>query len=65
MSMSSYYPKTVASQMDKGLRNESDQITEIGRVLHVLGNSRREITYYMSVDEDFIMDVLGCYNYKG
>jgi len=56
------YPVKVASQMDKGLTNELKQICEIGRVLRVLGNSPREINYYMSVDEDFISDVLGCYN---
>ena len=59
----SYYPKTVASQMEKGLTNELKQISEIGKVLRDLGNSPREVNYYMSVDEDFISDVLGCYNY--
>ena len=56
------YPSKVAFQMDRGLTNETDQIKEIGRVLRVLGNSPREVNYYMSVDEDFISDVLGCYN---
>ena len=56
------YPAKVAFQMDRGLTNELKQICEIGRVLRVLGNSPREINYYMSVDEDFISDVLGCYN---
>tara|TARA_R100001244_G_scaffold25913_1_gene26158 strand:+ start:150 stop:392 length:243 start_codon:yes stop_codon:yes gene_type:complete len=56
-----YYPAKVAFQMDRGLTNETDQIKEIGRVLRVLGNSPREVNYYMSVDEDFISDVLGCY----
>ena len=55
------YPSKVAFQMDRGLTNETDQIKEICRVLRVLGNSRREINYYMNVDEDFISDVLGCY----
>jgi hypothetical protein len=55
------YPEKVAFQMDRGLTNETDQIKEICRVLRVLGNSRREINYYMNVDEDFISDVLGCY----
>ena len=59
--LQSYYPAKVASQMDRGLTNETDQIKEIGRVLRVLGNSPREVNYYMSVDEDFISDVLGCY----
>ena len=61
MSMSSYYPKTVASQMKIGLSNEIAMICEIGKVLRDLGNSPREVNYYMSVDEDFISDVLGCY----
>jgi len=61
MSMSSYYPETVASQMKKGLSNEIAMICEIGKVLRDLGNSPREVNYYMSVDEDFISDVLGCY----
>ena len=59
--LQSYYPAKVAFQMDRGLTTEAKQITEIGRVLHVLGNSRREINYYLNVDEDFISDVLGCY----
>ena len=59
------YPSKVASQMDRGLTNELQQICEIGKVLRRLGNSPREVNYYMSVDEDFIPDVLGCYNYKG
>ena len=33
MSMSSYYPKTVASQMEQGLKTESEMITEIGKKL--------------------------------
>ena len=57
----SYYPKTVASRMTIGLENELQQICEIGKVLRELGNSRIEVNYYMNVDEDFIMDVLGCY----
>jgi len=63
--LNSYYPRTVASQMKRGLTNELEQICEIGKVLRDLGNSPREVNYYMSVDEDFISDVLGCYNYKG
>lgn len=56
------YPVKVASQMDRGLTIESDQIAEIANVLRKLGNSRREVSYYLNVDEDFISDVLGCYN---
>jgi len=61
----SYYPQIVSNNMQKGLTNELKQICEIGKVLRELGNSRTEVNYYMSVDEDFISDVLGCYNYKG
>jgi len=61
----SYYPKEIASKMKKGLENELQQICEIGKVLREDGNSRIEVNYYMNVDEDFISDVLGCYNYKG
>ena len=59
----SYYPQIVSDKMTKGLTNELKQISEIGKVLRDLGNSPREVNYYMSVDEDFISDVLGCYNY--
>ena len=54
----------VAIKMDSGLTNESDQITEIGRVLTDMGKSRTERIYLLSVDEDFIPDVLSCYNHK-
>jgi hypothetical protein len=57
----SYYPAIVANEMKKGLSNELKMICEIGRVLRELGNSPVEVNYYMSVDEDFISDVLGCY----
>tara|TARA_B100000745_G_scaffold249130_1_gene171177 strand:+ start:981 stop:1202 length:222 start_codon:yes stop_codon:yes gene_type:complete len=57
----SYYPKTVANKMTKGLKTQSEKLFEIGKVLHDLGNSRIEVRYYMSVDEDFISDVLSCY----
>ena len=62
--LNSYYPRTVASQMKRGLENELQKICEIGKVLRELGNSRREVSYYMNVDEDFIPDVLSCYNHK-
>jgi hypothetical protein len=61
----SYYPKTIASKMKKGLTNEIRMICEIGRVLREDGNSNTQVNYYLNVDEDFISDVLGCYNYKG
>ena len=54
----------VAIKMDSGLTNESDQITEIGNVLVAMGKSRTERIYLLSVDEDFIPDVLSCYNHS-
>ena len=54
----------VAIKMQDGLTIEKDQITEIGRVLVDMGKSRTERIYLLSVDEDFIPDVLGCYNHK-
>jgi len=47
--------------MTKGLKNQSEKISEIGKVLRELGKSRTEVNYYMSIDEDFISDVLSCY----
>ena len=57
----SYYPKTVASKMTKGLENDLQKICEIVKVLLELGKSRTEVNYYMSMDEDFISDVFNCY----
>tara|TARA_R110000824_G_scaffold9415_10_gene42223 strand:+ start:31475 stop:31753 length:279 start_codon:yes stop_codon:yes gene_type:complete len=56
------YAEKVASQMKKGLSNENSQICEIGRVLRDSGLSHIEVNYHMSVDEDFIPDVLQSYN---
>ena len=52
----------VASKMQNGLLTESDKITAIGKVLTDMGKSFKERSYLLSVDEDFIPDVLGCYN---
>ena len=57
----SYYPKTVAMQIYSG-KTEKEVIGQIGQVLRDLGNSPREVSYYLNVDEDFISDVLGSYN---
>jgi len=57
----SYQPQEIADQMKKGLSNEIRKICEIGRVLRESGLSRTEVNYYMSIDEDFIPDVLSCY----
>jgi hypothetical protein len=55
------YPQEIADQMKKGLSNEIRKICEIGRVLRESGLSRTEVNYHMSIDEDFIPDVLSCY----
>ena len=55
------FNEMVAIKMNSSLTNESDQITEIGRVLTDMGKSRTERIYLLSVDEDFISDVLACY----
>lgn len=57
----SYYPKTIASKMRKGLTKEIEIYAEISKALREDGKSRSEVRYYMSVDDDFISDVLGCY----
>ena len=57
----SYYPKIIADKMEIGIKNELQLICEIGKVLREDGNSRTEVNYYMSVDDDFIPDVMGCY----
>ena len=55
----------VAIKMQAGLTNQSEQITEIGNVLVAMGKSRTERIWLLSHDEDFIPDVLSCYNHKG
>ena len=54
----------VAIKMQDGLTKESDQITEIGRVLVDMGKSLNERIWLLSYDEDFIPDVLSCYNHS-
>lgn len=56
------FDKVIADKMVKGLTTESDKITAIGRVLVDMGKSFKERCYLLSVDEDFIPDVLACYN---
>ena len=65
MISSTYYPKIIADKMERGIENELGQIYEISKALREDGNSRIQVGYYMNVDEDFISDVLSCYNYKG
>ncbi len=57
----SYYPKTVANKMKKGLETELQKICEIGKVLREDGNTNTQVSYFLNVDEDFISDVLSCY----
>ena len=54
----------VAIKMQDGLTKESDQIADIGRVLVDMGKSLTERIWLLSHDEDFIPDVLRCYNHK-
>ena len=55
------FAEKVASKMKKGLSNELRKICEIGRVLRDEGLSKTEVNYHMSIDEDFIPDVLQAY----
>ena len=57
----SYYPQTIASKMQKGLTKEIEIYAEISKALREDGNSKSQVSYYMSVDEDFIPDVLQAY----
>ena len=57
----SYYPQTIASKMQKGLTKEIEIYAEISKALREDGKSRIECRYYMTIDDDFISDVLGCY----
>jgi hypothetical protein len=58
------FDKVIADKMVKGITKESAQIAEIGQVLVAMGKSRTERIYLLSVDEDFIPEVLSCYNHK-
>ena len=55
----------VAIKMQAGLTNEKEQIADIGRVLKEMGKDFTERNWLLSYDEDFIPDVLSCYNHKG
>ena len=57
----SYYPQTIANKMEKGLTKEIEMYAAISKALREDGKSRSEVRYYMTVDDDFISDVLGCY----
>ena len=51
----------VASKIEKGLTNELRIICEICTILRDMGKSPTQVNYLMSVDSDFITDVLSCY----
>ena len=56
------FAEKVASNMKKGLSNELRKICEVGRVLRdVEGLAKSQVNYFMSIDEDFIPDVLQAY----
>ena len=57
----SYYPQTIADKMEKGLTKEIEMYAAISKALREDGNSKSQVSYYMSVDEDFIPDVLQAY----
>ena len=59
------FDKVIADKMVQGLTTQSDKIADIGRVLVEMGKSRTERIWLLSHDEDFIPDVLSCYNHKG
>ena len=54
----------VAIKMQDGLTIEKEQIDDIGRVLKEMGKDFKERNWLLSYDEDFIPDVLSCYNHK-
>ena len=57
------FAEKVAGNMEKGLNNELREICEIGRVLRDVEElSKTQVNYFMSIDEDFIPDVLQFYN---
>jgi len=51
----------VASKIENGLTNELQIICKIGKILQEMGKSPTQVNYLMSVDCDFITDVLSCY----
>jgi hypothetical protein len=52
----------VASKIENGLTNELQIICKIGNILRDMGKSPTQVNYLMSVDSDFITDVLSCYD---
>tara|TARA_R110000824_G_scaffold214217_1_gene400512 strand:- start:163 stop:468 length:306 start_codon:yes stop_codon:yes gene_type:complete len=52
----------VASKIKKGLTNETRIICEIGTILRDMGKNNTQVNYLMNVDNDFITNVLSCYD---
>ena len=55
------FPMKVAMEIYSG-KTEKEVIGLIGQVLTNLGENPQAVNYLLNVDEDFISDVLGCYN---
>ena len=55
------HPMKVAMEIYSG-KTEKEVIQLIGQVLRNLGENHNSVNYFLNVDEDFISDVLGCYN---
>ena len=55
------HPMKVAMEIHSG-KTEKEVIGLIGQVLRNQGENHQSVNYFMNVDEDFISDVLGCYN---
>jgi hypothetical protein len=52
----------VASKIEKGLTSELEIIGKIGNILRDMGKNNTQVNFLMNVDNDFITDVLGCYD---
>ena len=55
------HPMKVAMEIYSG-KTEKEVIGLIGQVLRNQGENNQSVNYFLNVDEDFISDVLGCYN---
>jgi len=58
------FMEIVASKMETGCKTEAEKIAEIGVALKEMGYHFQQRLYLLSHDEDFIPDVLSCYNHK-
>ena len=55
----------VASKIEKGLTSELEIIGKIANILRDMGKNNTQVNFLMNVDNDFITDVLGCYDSDG